>query len=236
MPRFRAQPSLPKTGPGDFQPYYLRQTQRWAVDAERQRHLQALYTVGEWTMFCLLWHLDDYKNGLVDRCPECYTDNRYAQAYKQPERNKCPNCYGTTFKGGFRALIVRPAIFDDADEDEQFQKRGVVFKDSLNLESTPDFRVRTGDYCFRSTGHRYILRVPERVTLRTGFATPYQRSAAIGYNHARAAMEDHSSVAHMIPPVDEDVKAILEIPATEPLSFAAYEIIRAPLIPVSDPF
>lgn len=233
MPKFTAHPTPPNL-PAPFQPYYVREVQRWAVDQERQRHYQALYTMGEWTMFCLMWHLDDYESGLVNRCPECYTSSRYATAYKQPERNKCPNCYGTTFEGGFRAIIVRPAIFSDSDENQQAQERGVVDSDQLDMESTPDFRVRTGDYCFRSTGHRFYLRVPSRVTLRTGFATPYQRSMAVGYNHARASLEDLNTVAYMIPPVEKDLVDILNVTAPEPLSFAAFEILRAPLIPVDD--
>lgn len=216
------------------QPYYVREVQRWAVDLERQRHLQALYTMGEWTMFCLMWHLDDYEKGLVGRCQTCYVGNRMAEAYRQTDQYKCPDCYGSTFEGGFRAIIVRPAIFSDSDENLQYQQRGVVASDQLDLESTPDFRVRTGDYCFRSTGHRFYLRVPQRVTLRTGFATPYQRSMAVGYNHARASLEDHNAVAYMIPPIEEDLVQILNATAREPLNFAQYEIIRAPLIPIDD--
>lgn len=215
-----------------LQPYYVRQTQHWAVDQERQRHLQALYAVGEWTMFCLMWHLEDFENGLVGRCSVCY--NRASQAYKQSERNKCPDCFGTTFEGGFKALIVRPAIFGDTDEGQQYQARGVVSSDDLDMESTPDFRVRSGDYCFRSTGHRFYLRVPDRVTLRTGFGTPYQRSMAIGYNHARASLEDLSAVAYTIPPSQDDLIQILNISVTEPVSWGQYEVIRSPLIPIDD--
>jgi hypothetical protein len=233
MPQFTARPTPPNV-PQPFQPYYVRQPQRWAVDQERQRHYQALYQIGEWTMFCLMWHLDDYENGLVGRCPTCYIASRYASAYKQSDRNKCPDCYGTTFENGFKALIVRPAVFSDSDENQQFQARGVVDADQLDMESTPDFRVRTGDYCFRSTGHRFYLRVPDRITLRTGFATPYQRSMAVGYNHARAALEDRSTVAYTIPPVEKDLVDILNVSSTQPLDFSAYEIIRSPLIPIDD--
>lgn len=233
MPKFTAHPTPPNI-PAPFQPYYVRQPERWAVDQERQRHYQALYSIGEWTMFCLMWHLDDFEQNLVDRCPTCYTSSRYASAYGQPDRNKCPDCFGTTFEGGFRALIVRPAVFSDSDENQQYQARGVVSSDQLDMESTPDFRVRTGDYCFRSTGHRFYLRVPDRVTLRTGFATPYQRSMAVGYNHARASLEDRSSVAYTIPPVEKDLIEILNVSATEPLDFAAFEIVKSPLIPIDD--
>jgi hypothetical protein len=219
--------------PSTRQPYYLRQPQRWAVDQERMRHSQALYMVGEWTMFCLMWHLQDFENGLVGRCTHC-SASRTAQAYLQPERNKCTFCFGTTFEGGFKALIVRPAIFGDTDEGQQYQARGVVESDDLDMESTPDFRVRSGDYCFRATGDRFFLRVPQRVTLRTGFATPYQRAMAVGYNHAHASLEDHSTVSYLIPPKADDLVDILNVSSTEPVDFRAFEIIRAPLIPVDD--
>jgi Zn-finger nucleic acid-binding protein len=216
-----------------FQPYYVRESQRYAVDQERQRHAQALYSLGEWTMFCLMWHIQDYKNGLVGLCPVC-SESRDALAYQQPQRNHCPNCFGTTFDGGYKALIVRQAIFADTDEGQAFQARGVVNSDDLDMESTPDFRVRSGDYCFRSTGDRFYLRVPQRVTLRTGFATPYQRDMAVGYNHARASMEDPSTVCYTIPPATEDLVALLSVHSTEPVSFAQFEVIRAPLIPIDD--
>lgn len=215
------------------QPYYLREPQRWAVDQERQRHSQALYMVGEWTMFCLMWHLQDFENGLVGRCTHC-SSSRTATAYQQPERNMCTFCFGTTFEGGFKALIVRPALFGDTDEGQAFQARGVVNSDDLDMESTPDFRVRSGDYCFRATGDRFYLRVPQRVTLRTGFSTPYQRAMAVGYNHAHASLEDHSTVSYLIPPKSDDLQTILNVSSTSPVSFSAYEIIRAPLIPVDD--
>jgi hypothetical protein len=232
MPYNTAQPTTAYNVP-NRQPYYIRQPQRWAVDQERQRHSQALYMIGEWTMFCLMWHIQDYEDGLVGRCPQCST-TRGAVAYEQPERNKCTNCFGTTFDGGFKALIVRPAIFSDTDEGQAFQARGVVASDDLDMESTPDFRVRSGDYCFRATGDRFYLRVPQRVTLRTGFSTPYQRAMAVGYNHAHASLEDESTVSYLIPPKTADLISILNVSVTEPVSFAAYEIIRAPLIPTDD--
>lgn len=232
MPYSKAQPQ-PAYTPSTAQPYYLRQSQRWAVDQERQRHSQALYMVGEWTMFVLMWHLQDYESGLVGKCPLCAT-SRTATAYMQPERNKCTNCFGTTFDGGFKAMIVRPAIFGDTDEGQAFQARGVVNSDDLDMESTPDFRVRSGDYCLRATGDRFYLRVPQRVTLRTGFATPYQRAMAVGYNHAHASLEDPTSVAYMIPPKTDDLISILNVSSETPVNFSAFEIIRAPLIPIDD--
>lgn len=234
MPLGLPQPTTTYPGNGMLaQPYYLRESQKFAVDQERQRHVQALYTLGEWTMFCLMWHIQDFENGLVGHCTVCSSD-QFSLAYQQPTRNRCPDCFGTTFEGGYKALIVRPAIFGDTDEGQAFQARGVVNSDDLDMESTPDFRVRSGDYCFRSTGDRFYLRVPQRVTLRTGFATPYQRDMAVGYNHAKASLEDPSTVCYTIPPAAEDLVTILSVHATEPVDFSQFEVIRAPLIPVDD--
>ena len=53
------------------QPFYVRQTQDWAITAEHQRHDQVLFSLGEYAMFTLLWHLQDFEDGLVGRCAVC---------------------------------------------------------------------------------------------------------------------------------------------------------------------
>jgi hypothetical protein len=215
-------------------PYYIRDTQPWAIEQERRRHNQALWYVGETTMFALMWHIEDFNNGLVGRCRSCYTSQgAITEVYGQSDENKCRDCFGTTFDGGFKALIIRPAIFSDTDEGETFHSRGVVHPNDLAIESTPDFRVRNGDYCFRQTGERYYLRVPERITLRTGYSLPTQQDHAIGYNHANAAVEDPTAVAYLIPPPQDEVNSILRRASRIPRDWSSYEVIRAPLIPVN---
>lgn len=239
------------------QPYYVRDRQAWAVEQERQRHNQALWSVGEYAMFALMWHIQDYKNELVLRCSRCYPvnvvdvddspevqaikaaaaakANKIAHVYEQPLQNRCPYCFGTTFEGGYRALIIRPAIFSDTDESEMLQARGVIHPNDVDVESTTDFRVRTGDYVFRASGDRYQLGVPQRITLRTGFAIPHQSDSAIGYNHARASIEDPvASVAYDIGPTASELNAMLILGARTPEDFTAYEDIRTPLIPAGD--
>jgi hypothetical protein len=224
----------------DLHTYYVRDRQQWAVDQERQRHNQALWTVGEYAMFALMWHIQDYQAGLVARCSHCYgvsgsRADKIAQVYEQSTQNRCPYCFGTTFDGGYRALIIRPSIFSDTDESETFQARGVVHPNDIDVESTTDFRVRTGDYVFRHNGDRYQLGVPQRITLRTGFAAPHQSDAAIGYNHARASIEDPvASVAYDIGPNAQTLHAVLAMGRYQPQDFTAFEEIRAPLIPVGD--
>lgn len=213
-------------------PYYVRKTQNWAVEQERQRHVQALYSVGEYCVFALMWHLPDFEKGLVDRCSVCYKAyDKIAETYGQSSQFKCPSCFGTTFEGGFRAIIVRPAIFTDADDTEAFQARGVVHTRELNVESTPDFRIHNGDYVFRVDNARFRLRTPSRVTLRSGFAHPWQRQSGLTYNHARAGLEDPTSPAYDVPFSKDVLRGLLNISPQQPANFSDFEIIRAPLIP-----
>jgi hypothetical protein len=210
---------------------YVRSRQDWAVEQERQRHNQALYMMGENVLFCLLWTARDHDQGLVGLCPVCATD-RIAQAYGQATRNKCPSCFGTRFEGGYRALIVRPAIFTDADDGQSFTARGVVSPQEVHLETTSDFRVHGGDYAMRATGERLQLRSPQRTTLRTGFGTPHQSEDGTAYNLSRAAVEDSTSVAYLIPPATAPLVTILSRSGATPVSFSDIEVIRAPLIPL----
>lgn len=219
------------------QPYYIREPQDWAIETERRNHAQALYQVGEWAMFVLMWHVVDFEAGLVTRCSTCYgaPDTRarkIADAYNQPTKNKCPDCFGTTFEGGFRAKIVRPAIFTDTDETERIDRRGAVHPDDLNVETTWDFRALGGDYVIRSDNSRWQIRTPERTTLRTGFEHPEQIDTSISYGNIRAGVEEPGTVAYMIPPVDfATVHSLLTTPMRYPGDFSSVEVIRAPLIP-----
>lgn len=216
-------------------PYYVRKPQDWAVEQERMRHIQALYTLGEWCVFVLMWHIGDFENGLVQRCPTCYTSRgRTAEVYGQGDKNKCTDCFGTTFEGGYRALIIRPAIFTDADDQETFAERGVTHTRDLQVESTPDFRIQNGDYVFRVDNARFRLRTPQRITLRTGFAHPWQSQTALTYNHSRAAVEDPDAVAYLIPPSKETLRGLLGVSTQSPVDWSEFEVIRAPLIPADE--
>lgn len=210
---------------------YVRRSQDWAVEQERANHDQALWMLGENAMFVLMWTARDFDAGLVGLCTTCSND-RISKAYAQPTRNKCPDCFGNRFQGGYRALIVRPAVFGDADDSQSFTARGVVAPQELQVETTGDFRVHGGDYCFRATGERLQLRAPDRTTLRTGFGTVKQSQAGISYNLTRAAVEDADSVAYTIPPSADALNTILARTGNRPPDFSDVEVIRAPLIPL----
>lgn len=214
--------------------YYTRDPQRWAVDQEHYRHNQAIWMIGEYVMYALMWHLEDFEGGLVGRCQRCgNTDNKVFQAYGQSDRYDCPECYGTTFEGGIRCLIVRPAIIEDTDEGETHDRRGIPLGNTtVNVETTTDFRVRTMDYLFRQDGSRWQCRVPKRVSVRTGFEHPYQATSAISYNNLSAASLDPADVAYKVGPYSaSDLGSILLGQSYGPADFSSVEILNGPLIP-----
>lgn len=214
------------------QPYYIREHKDWAVEQETYRHDQALYSIGEPAMFVLLWTVEDFQHGHTSRCSLCYgndLDGRQAAVYNQANRAKCPRCYGTTFEGGLRARIIRPALFSETDDEEQASKRGAIHPQSIMVESTNDFRYRSGDFVFRLDGSRWQLKTPSRVTIRTGFEHPGQVVSSMGYSQGPATLEDATSVAYLIPPSGDSLASQLLPDSRWPTTKT--DVINGPLIP-----
>jgi hypothetical protein len=227
----------PESAPTPNQPFYIRQTQNWAIEQERQRHDEAIYWVGEYAFIALMWHTVDFELGLVGRCYTCFNtgdtiQDRVTAVYKQPTKFLCPDCYGTTYEGGYRALLVRPFIFVDADESERQDRRGSVHPMSLTAESTWDFRSYEGDYLFRRDGSRYrVTMQPSRTMLRTGFAHPSQQATTLGYGRMTIGYEEVDTVAYTIAPNGVAVSNILNVSSPEqPADFSSVEVINGPLI------
>lgn len=216
-----------------FTPYHLRQPQDWAVAQVRQHHDEALYLYGEYSMFVLLWNIDDLEGGLVDRCPTCYIAyGDLADVYQQPARRKCEDCFGTTFEGGFKAKIVRPSLWDFGEQTDEEGRRGEEERQVASIQSTEDFRMRNNDWVIRADNSRWQIQTVSGNNLRTGFEHPSRPRSAIAYNYGQVQREDESSVSYLVPPTDAaEVTAILDIPwVTSPTDFAAYETIRGPLL------
>jgi hypothetical protein len=232
-------PTAPAPSTTDLRerPYYLREPQDWAISQERYRHRGALYHIGEWIFLVLMWHQLDFERGLVARCSRCYAgsgvSHRITAVYEQPTQNACPECFGTTFEGGYRARIVRPAIVADIEEAERPSARGMVHPAGVTFETTYDFRCRTGDYAIRADGSRWRVQSADRLQVRSGFQHASQADEAVAYK-LPAALEDRASVAWRLPPTDlAQVRSILSQPMRFPGNFTAYEDLHGPLIPES---
>jgi hypothetical protein len=228
-------PTVERAG---HRPYYLRERQNWAIEQERMRHNGALYHIGEWIFLILMWHQLDFERGLVGRCSRCFVDEptnkgrRIAEVYKQPLQNECPVCFGTTFEGGVRALIVRPAIAADVEESERQGAKGSMHPAALTFETTYDFRCRAGDYIVRADNSRWRINSADRLQVRTGFDHPDQFDDAVAYR-LPAGLEDASTVAYKLPPDENVARLALRQPMRFPGNFSAHEIENGPLIPPS---
>jgi hypothetical protein len=214
-----SQPTTPKPSQRGF---HLPGRQPWARDNVRRSHEEALYAYGEYDLFVLMWSLEDFHANRVDRCSLCSVtthldpavSERIFDAFKQPARAHCPNCYGTTFEGGWRAKIVRPCLWNDVSEEQQVNtNRGVVTKKTAQaIESTWDFYMRSGDYVMRADGTRWRVSNAQQTRLVTGFGYTARVDTQLGVNMATVVREDESSVAYEIPPETRtELTALLDV-------------------------
>lgn len=203
--------ATPSTHLNRRKPWWMAQDQPWAEEHVTASHVDALYRYGEWVMFVLLWTAKDLEAGLVTRCPVCRLGDPlsvgYGSAGSTPD---CPACFGTTFEGGYRARIVRPAIISDRNTETREDRRaGQVETESLSLQTTADFFCHAGDFMFRVDGTRYQLGQMDTQVIRSGFEHPDQEQSVGGVVNAAALESNGSTLAHRLPPEPEEVASIL---------------------------
>lgn len=214
-------------------PYYLPDLQQYVIDQETMRHNEALYAFGEYSMFVLTWRIQDLQAGWTTRCHVCYARGRTSDAYGQSDKEKCLNCYGTTFEGGIRGQIVRPAIWTDMNEDTLVSDaRGQVLQsDAKLIQTTADFTMTSNDYVFRYDGTRWQVGDPLGNRIHTGFGPIGDKSSLIGYNLQSINREDESTVAYLVPPDPAALMELLNVTGTRsPLDWTSLDIVHAPLL------
>jgi hypothetical protein len=215
-------------------PFWEYPDQPTAEQVVQRQHSDALWAMGEAVMFVLWWGVRDFDAGLVERCALCWTGSRHAEAWGQPERGNCPDCFGTGFEGGFRAKVIRPAILSDRTTDENYTSRGQLLTDAITAETTTDIYVRHGDVLIRSDNSRYSCSEMDQVVIRSGFAVADTEGTVSGtIQSANRLPRDDSG--YLVPPLhDDQVSAILRTPFVgrhTPPDVTAYEVVRGPLIP-----
>lgn len=194
------QPVHPSRKPG--QPYDAHVHQDWASNVLEAQHEEALYAYGELALFTMMWRPADFEAGLVGRCTVCFggATSRQAAAFQQPAQRECPSCYGTTYEGGFRAQIIRPALMADRNSEVTDQARGVVVTDTIAFETTADFTLHKGDYVFRFDNSRFQVEEKSEAVVRPGFGPPLSPDSFAGASTAHK--EETTSVAYRILPTD----------------------------------
>jgi hypothetical protein len=213
--------------------FYLPDPQDYAAQQERERHDGALYYVGEYCIFILMWRPEDEEAGLVTGCSECTLSDVIArETYKQPGKTHCETCFGSGFEGGYKARIVRPSQWSYGEVSHDLDRRGEVVTNAATIQATSDFRLRTGDYILRGDTTRWKMTQNVMIALHTGFQMATRSRSHVSYSYSEARLEDRSSAGYMIPPTDEaEILALLDVshPHT-PLDFASFEDIRGPLL------
>lgn len=174
----------------------------YAVMQEIERHDEAVRWFGEMTACIFMWNAFDFAARLVGRCTVCFEAyGEIADAYGQAPRKMCPNCYGTTFEGGIRALLYRPAIWTKDVVSQDVEKRGQVEVTTAEVQTVSGTAMREGDFLVRSNGTRWQINSPDDTEISTGFG-PKGNDSVVG-SFFRAQLEDGSSVAYLIPIVEE---------------------------------
>jgi hypothetical protein len=213
-------------------PYWLGRDQQWAHDQLVTSHLESLYSYGEYSFFVLMWTANDLENGLVGRCQRCYLSNRRAsEAFGQGNQARCPECFGSTFEGGYRARIIRPAMWTDSAPETAETPRGQVTSDTMAVETTADFTMHRGDYIFRADGHRYRAAQLAGAWVRTGLAHASIYQSIAGMIPQVRLEDEEASVAYDIPPDALTVQMVLARRPDQHLAGTpgGYEDIRGPL-------
>jgi len=227
----------PSTHLNRRKPWWMAQNQPWAEEHIAASHVDALYRYGEFVMFVLLWHSDDYERGEVKRCPVCIDGDPLSVGYDRSPSNDCPACFGTSFEGGYRARIVRPAIIGDRNvETRETQRAGQVTTETLSLQTTSDFYARTGDFMFRADGTRYQLSQMETQVVRSGFEHPGQEQSVGGLINTATLESNLSALAHRLPPTEAVVRTTLEQASMDRhlvVGTGRFDDVRGSLVPAS---
>lgn len=192
------------------------------------RHDDAALWFGEMSIFVLWWSVEDFEKGRVDKCPTCIVPwGDITDVYQQSPRMKCPNCYGTTFEGGFRALIHRPALWDHSHADQDIQRRGLATKQVASIQPTTDFEMRDNDCVIRSDNTRWRIEMPKQTEVTTGFGTK-AGFVNVLTSVVTANLEDKLSVVYDIP-VDLTRLTMVGWNPTVPYPNASWDIVNGPL-------
>lgn len=153
----------------------------YSLTQEQLRHDDAVHWYGEMTAFILWWSVIDFESGDVERCSVCYTPlGDVADVYKQSPESKCSGCFGTTFEGGFRAIVYRPALWSFSEGAEEVRRRGFTSSASCNIQTVSGIRIRDNDIAVRSDGTRWRLDAPRVKLITTGFGPNSVRNDLIG--------------------------------------------------------
>ena len=220
--------------------FHLPPRQPYAVTTARRSHTEVLYTYGELAMFVLMWNKEDFDYGRVGRCLRCQArtgsgsaekDALIFETFAQPPEGTCPDCYGTTFEGGWKAKVIRPSIWNYSEEIWKQGKGGYVTSNDGSVQTTSDFYMADSDYIFRADGTRWMVAGGATDRINDGFGMNTRSESNLGYSYAKVVREDHSDPSYSIPPTTPtELREILERGRHFAPNFSSIDEIRGPIL------
>lgn len=219
--------------------FHLPDRQPYARKSERRSHEEAIFAFGEYALFVLMWNIEDFDAGRVERCSRCQslagaTDEAAEmifEAFQAPAEDQCPNCLGTTFEGGWKAKIVRPSIWDYREEIWSQTARGLVQNLQGSVQTTSDFFMRNGDVILRADGTRWRTSDGTPTRIADGFGTPSRADSNLGYSYAQVNRDEDTTLL-IEPTTRSELTALLETVGKHwPTDTSDVDQIRGPLIP-----
>jgi hypothetical protein len=170
--------------------FVVKQREIWSEIDLQRFHDETLQTFGEQCVVRLLWRAEDFTAGLVGRCivcqdsesptnPDVSVQQRVAKVYGQSGNTYCPNCYGTSFNGGFIPIAYHLFMLAaDTPDKRNNQVVGQFWNQNPRVQFSWFPQIRQGDLVARVeswsentpilTAQIFMVSNVEPVTLRSG--------------------------------------------------------------------
>jgi len=161
-------PVLQPTPPIQTIPYQVespllvvKQRENWTQIDQQRFHDEALQWYGEECVVRLLWRAEDAAQGLVTYCQTCQDSPnpaspdvniqaRTSKVYRQTGNSYCPDCYGTTFTGGFKPVAYHLYMLaSDTPEVRINLTTGQFWRENPQVQLSWYPQIRQGDLVIR---------------------------------------------------------------------------------------
>ena len=168
----------------------VKQQEIWAEIDQQRFHDETLQWFGEECVVRLLWRAEDAASGLVTYCQTCQvTPNptnpdanvraRASAVYRISGNSYCPDCYGTTFTGGFQPIAYHLYMLAaDTPDIRRNMQIGQFWQQNPSVQFSWFPQIRQGDLVVRVenwnnnvptfTSQRFQVSSVNPVTVRTG--------------------------------------------------------------------
>ena len=139
----------------------VKQRENWTQIDQQRFHDEALQWYGEECVVRLLWRAEDAAQGLVTYCQTCQDSvnpsnpsasiqSRVSKVYRQTGNSYCPDCYGTTFTGGFKPVAYHLYMLaSDTAEVRTNLTTGQFWRENPQVQLSWYPQIRQGDLVVR---------------------------------------------------------------------------------------